>query len=52
MMADIASLALSQLTVLPSATHVTLIEPADWLFSMAAQFFAAPEPKARQEKQR
>ncbi len=43
---DLAGLPHSQLAVLPGTTHVTLVDRADWLFSMIAAFLDAPMPEA------
>jgi pimeloyl-ACP methyl ester carboxylesterase len=42
---DIAGLPHSQLAVLPGTTHVTLVERADWLVPMIADFLDAPMPE-------
>ncbi len=39
---DAVGLPHSQLAVLPSTTHVTLIERADWLLAMIPAFLDAP----------
>ena len=47
-MGDLAGLPKSQLAILPGTTHVTLVERADWLVSMVAEFLDAPMPEAEQ----
>ena len=42
---DVAGLPRSQLAVLPGATHVTLVDRADWLLSMIMAFLDAPTPE-------
>jgi pimeloyl-ACP methyl ester carboxylesterase len=41
---DLVGLPRSWLAVLPGTTHVTLVQRADWLASMATEFLDAPEP--------
>ncbi len=43
---DLVGLPHSQLAVLPGTTHVTLVDRADWLFSMITAFLDAPMSKA------
>jgi pimeloyl-ACP methyl ester carboxylesterase len=43
---DLTGLPNSQLAVLPSTTHVTLVNRADWLLSMIPPFLDAPMPEA------
>jgi pimeloyl-ACP methyl ester carboxylesterase len=43
---DFAGLPRSWLAVLPGTTHVTLVDRAEWLISMATEFLAAPAPGA------
>jgi pimeloyl-ACP methyl ester carboxylesterase len=43
---DLAGLPASQLAILPGTTHVTLVDRADWLASMAIPFLDAPTPEA------
>jgi pimeloyl-ACP methyl ester carboxylesterase len=43
---DLAGLPRSQLAVLPGATHVGLVDRADWLISMVTEFLDAPMPAA------
>jgi hypothetical protein len=42
-----ASLPNSQLAVLPGTTHITLVQRADWLLSMIAEFLDAPMPEGQ-----
>lgn len=44
---DLAGLPRSRLAVLPGTTHITLVDRADWLFSMTTEFLDAPMPKAK-----
>ena len=44
---DLAGLPASQLAVLPSTTHVGLVDRADWLVSMIGAFLDAPVPEGR-----
>jgi pimeloyl-ACP methyl ester carboxylesterase len=37
----------SRLAVLPGTTHVTAVDPADWLVSMIQEFLDAPVPDER-----
>jgi pimeloyl-ACP methyl ester carboxylesterase len=41
---DLTGLPASQLAILPGTTHVTLVNRANWLASMADEFLAAPLP--------
>jgi pimeloyl-ACP methyl ester carboxylesterase len=43
---DFAGLPRSWLAVLPGTTHVTLVDRAEWLVSMATEFLDAPVPGA------
>ncbi len=43
---DLAGLPRSRLAVLPGTTHVTMMERADWLAPMIAEFLDAPMPEA------
>jgi pimeloyl-ACP methyl ester carboxylesterase len=43
---DLTGLPASQLAILPGTTHVTLVNRADWLASMADEFLATPLPDA------
>ena len=45
-MGDLAGLPKSQLAVLPSTTHVGLVEHSEWLVSMIGEFLDAPMPEA------
>jgi hypothetical protein len=38
---DLAGLPRSRLAVLPGTTHITLVQRADWLSSMVAEFLDA-----------
>ncbi len=42
---DLHGLPRSQLGVLPGTTHVTLVDRADWLVSMVAEFLDGPMPE-------
>lgn len=42
---DLAGLPRFRLAVLPSTTHVTLIERVDWLISMIGEFLGASMPE-------
>lgn len=44
---DLAGLPRAQLAVLPGTTHVTLVERAEWLFSMVTAFLDAPTPQVK-----
>ena len=44
---DVVGLPNSQLAVLPGTTHVTIVDRADWLVSMVAEFLDAPMPEAK-----
>jgi pimeloyl-ACP methyl ester carboxylesterase len=43
---DLGGLPRSQLAVLPGTTHVSLVERAEWLTPMVAEFLDAPMPEA------
>lgn len=44
---DLVGLPRAQLAVLPGTTHVTVVDRADWLFSMVTTFLDAPMPKTK-----